>query len=222
MTFINQLKTLTETIKIVTKINNKIYQTRTNNRNSEISKSITLNIQRNDFINLNANEIDRRKYYNCGKKNYIAKRYKESKSTQQLDILKRDLDEKDRELFWKKKAKAQVLKEKEQKNSFAKDLKYKRKCDSFIIRIYRSLHNKTFVIDKKTERINDRSILDQKNFMFKFTKKWYFLKEEKNMCYFTLKENSEYIHKEIKEYNETSDACEFLEKFKNKNEIYES
>ena len=96
MAFINQSKTLTETIKIVTRINNRIYQTRTNNRNSEILKSITLNTQRNDFMNLNANEVDRRKYYNCEKKNHIAKRCKKSKSIQQLDILKEDLDEKDK------------------------------------------------------------------------------------------------------------------------------
>ena len=44
MTFINQSNTLTETIKIITKIKNKIYQTRTNNINSKILKSITSDV----------------------------------------------------------------------------------------------------------------------------------------------------------------------------------
>ena len=69
-----------------------------NNRYSEIQKNIVLNTQRNDLRNLNANEIDRRKCYNCEKKNHITKRCKKSKSTQQLDIFEKDLDEKDREL----------------------------------------------------------------------------------------------------------------------------
>ena len=69
-----------------------------NNKYSGIQKSIASNTQKDDFINLDANEIDRRKCYNCEKKNHIAKRCKKSKSTQQLDTLKKDLDEKDREL----------------------------------------------------------------------------------------------------------------------------
>ena len=99
MTFISQSKTLIETIIIVTRIDNRLYQVRTNNRYSETQKNIASNTQRNDFMNLNANEIDRRKCYNCGKKNHITKRCKKSKSTQQLDILEKDLDEKDKELF---------------------------------------------------------------------------------------------------------------------------
>ena len=73
MTFINQSETLIKTIKIVTRINNRIYQTRTNNRNSKISRNITSNTQRNDLMNLNANEINRRKCYNCKKKLYNKK-----------------------------------------------------------------------------------------------------------------------------------------------------
>ena len=48
-------------------------------------------------MNLNANEINRKKCYNCVKKDHIAKKYKESKLIQQRDILKEDLDEKDKE-----------------------------------------------------------------------------------------------------------------------------
>ena len=48
-------------------------------------------------MNLNANEINKRKCYNCGKKDHIAKKCKKSKSTQQLDILKEDLYEKNRQ-----------------------------------------------------------------------------------------------------------------------------
>ena len=70
-----------------------------NSRYSRIQKSITSNTQRNDSMNLNANEANRRKYYNCEKKNHIAKRCKKSKSTQQLDILEEDLDEKNKKFF---------------------------------------------------------------------------------------------------------------------------
>ena len=41
------------------------------------------------------------------------------------------------------------------------------------------------------------------------------------MCYLTSKEDSEYIHKELKKYKKTSDACEFSKKFENKNEIHQ-
>ena len=98
MTFINQSKTLIKTIIIITRIDNRLSQIRTNNRNSETQKSIALNTQRNDLMNLNANEVNRKKCYNCGKKNYIAKRCKKSKSIQQLDTLKENLDEKDKKL----------------------------------------------------------------------------------------------------------------------------
>ena len=99
MTFISQSKTLIKTIIIITRINNRLYQVRTNNRYSETQKNIASNTQKGDFMNLNANEADRRKCYNCEKKSHIAKRCKKSKLTQQLDILKEDLDEKDRKLF---------------------------------------------------------------------------------------------------------------------------
>ena len=98
MTFISQSKTLIETIIITTRIDNRLYQVRTNNRYSETQKSIPLNTQKDDSMNLDANEIDRRKCYNCEKKNHITKRCKKSKSTQQLDILEEDLDKKNREL----------------------------------------------------------------------------------------------------------------------------
>ena len=80
------------------RIDNRLYQIRTNNKYSKTQKSITSNTQKNDPMNLNANEVDRRKCYNCEKKSYIAKRCKKLKSTQQLDILKKDLEEKDRKL----------------------------------------------------------------------------------------------------------------------------
>ena len=54
MTFISQLKMLTETIIIITRINNKLYQIRTNNKYLRTQKSITLNTQKNDSMNLNA------------------------------------------------------------------------------------------------------------------------------------------------------------------------
>ena len=114
------------------------------------------------------------------------------------------------------------MKENEQKNNFEKDLKYEKKCVSFITRTYRSLHSMTFVIDKKTERIESRSTFNQKNFMLKFITTKYFLKTEQSMCYFKLKKNSKYIHEVLKKYNETNDVCEFLKKFKNTNEIRES
>ena len=80
------------------RINNGLYQVRTNNRYLETQKRITLNTQKNNSMNLNANEIDRRKCYNCEKKNHIMKRCKKSKSTQQLNILKEDLDKKNKKL----------------------------------------------------------------------------------------------------------------------------
>ena len=80
----------------------------------------------------------------------------------------------------------------------------------------------TFVIDRKTERINNKSTLNQRNFMLKSIKTKYFLKTRQNMCYFILEKNSKYIHKELKEYDETSDACEFLKKFKNTSEVHKS
>ena len=97
MTFINQSKTLIKTIIIITRIDNRLYQIRTNNRNLGTQKNITSNAQKSDFMNLNANEIDRRKCYNCEKKNHIAKRCKELKSIQQLDILKKYLDKRIKE-----------------------------------------------------------------------------------------------------------------------------
>ena len=138
-------------------------------------------------MNLDANEINRKKYYNCEKKNHITKRCKELKSTQQLDTLKKDLDEKNKKLFWKKETRAQVLKKTEQKNNFEEELRYERKYVSFITRIYRSLHSITFVIDTITEKINNRSMLDRENFIFKFIKMRYFSKAEQSMCYFTSK-----------------------------------
>ena len=128
ITSISQSKTLIETIIIITRIDNRLYQVRTNNRNSKTQRSIASNAQKSDLINLDANEIDRRKCYNCEKKNHIIRRCKKSKSIQQLDILKKYLDEKIRKHSWKKKIRAQVLKENEQKNNFEEDLKYKRKC----------------------------------------------------------------------------------------------
>ena len=98
MTLISQSKTLIKTIIIVTRIDNRLYQARTNNRYSETQKSIASNTQRGDSMNLNANKVDRKKCYNCGKKNHIAKRCKKSKPTQQLNILEEDLDEEDKEL----------------------------------------------------------------------------------------------------------------------------
>ena len=148
------------TIIIITRIDNRLYQIRTNNRNSRTQKSIISNAQKSDFMNLKANEIDRRKCYNCEKKNQITKRCKQSKSIQQLDTLEEYLDEEIKEHFWEKKIKAQVLKENEQKNNFKKDLKYERECVFFITHIYRSLHSMTFVIDKKTERIKNKSTFD--------------------------------------------------------------
>ena len=103
MTFISQSKILIETIIIITRIDNRLYQIRTNNRNSKTQRNIALNAQKSDFMNLNANKIDRRKCYNCEKKNHITRRCKKSKSIQQLDILKEYLDEKIREHSWKKK-----------------------------------------------------------------------------------------------------------------------
>ena len=173
-------------------------------------------------MNLNANEIDRRKCYNCEKKSYIAKKCKKSKSIQQLDTLKKDFDEENREFSWKKKTRTQILKENEQKNNFEKDLRYEKKCVSLTTRIYRSLHSMTFVIDRKTEKIKDRLTFDQKNFMLKFIKTRHFLKAEQNMYYHILKKDSEYTHGELKKYYETSDACEFLKKLKNINEVHES
>ena len=41
------------------------------------------------------------------------------------------------------------------------------------------------------------------------------------MHYFTLKKNSEYIHRELKEHEKINDVCESLKEFKNTNEIYE-
>ena len=58
--------------------------------------------------------------------------------------------------------------------------------------------------------------------MFKFMKTRYFLKAEQNMCYPKLKKDSEYIHRKLKEHNETNNACEFLKKYKNTNKIHES
>ena len=98
MTLISQSKTLTETIIIITRTDNRIYQVKTNNRCSETQKSITSNTQRNDSMNLNANEANRRKYYTCEKKSHMAKRSKKPKSIQQLDILKEDLDEENKEI----------------------------------------------------------------------------------------------------------------------------
>ena len=80
----------------------------------------------------------------------------------------------------------------------------------------------TFVIDKKTEKIKNKSTFDQRNFMFKFITTRYFLKAEQSMCYSKLKKNSEYIHEMLKKHDEISDACEFLKKFKNTNEVCES
>ena len=172
-------------------------------------------------MNLNANEVDRRKCYNCEKKNHIMKRYKNLKLIQQLDTLKKDLDEKNRKHSWEKKVKTQILKENEYKTNFEKKLKYGRECVSFTTCIYRSLHSMTFIIDKKAKRIKNRLAFDQKNFMLKFMKTRYSLKAEQNMYYFKSEKNSEYIYKELKKYNETSNACESLKKFKNTSEIHE-
>ena len=101
-------------------------------------------------------------------------------------------------------------------------MRYKRECVFLTTCIYRPLHSMTFMIDKKTERIKSRSAFDQKNFMFKFIKTRHFLKAEQNMCYFILKKDSEYIHKELKKHYEISDACESLKKLKNTNEGHES
>ena len=150
--FINQSKTLIEMIIIVTKINNRLYQIKTNNRNSRTQKNIISNAQRNDLMNLNANEIDRKKCYNCEKKSHIIKKCKTLKSTQQFDILKEYLDEKIRKHLWKKKTRIQVLKKNEQKNNFEKDLRYRKECVFFTTRIYRLLHSMTSVIDKKQKK----------------------------------------------------------------------
>ena len=80
----------------------------------------------------------------------------------------------------------------------------------------------TSVIDRKTEKINDRSTLDRENSMLKFIKTRYFLKEEQDIYYLTSEKDSEYTYKELKKYNETSDACKFLKKFENTNEVHES
>ena len=92
----------------------------------------------------------------------------------------------------------------------------------FTTRIYRSLHNMTFVIDKKAEKIKNKSTFDQKDFMFKFITTRYFLKAEQSMCYLKSKKNLKYTHEVLKEHDETNDAYEFLKKFKNTNEIRES
>ena len=68
MTFISQFETLTEIIIIIMRINIRLYQVRTNNRYSETSKNITLKTQKNDLMNLNANEVNKKKCYNCEKK----------------------------------------------------------------------------------------------------------------------------------------------------------
>ena len=222
MTFISQSKTLIETIIIVTRIDNRLYQIRTNNRYSGTQKSITSNAQKDNLMNLNANEIDKRKCYNCEKKNYITKRCKKSKSIQQLDTLKEYLDERIREHSWEKKTKAQVLKENEQKNNFEKDLKYERECVSLTIRIYRPLHSITSVIDRKTKRIKNKSAFDQRNFMLKLITTRYFLKAEQDIRYFKSAKNSEYTYETLKKHDETSDAYEFLKNFKNTNKIRES
>ena len=57
-------------------------------------------------MNLNTYEVDRRKCYNCEKKNHSTKRCKKIKSIQQLDTLKEDLDQNDKELSWEKKIRA--------------------------------------------------------------------------------------------------------------------
>ena len=80
----------------------------------------------------------------------------------------------------------------------------------------------TSVIDKKTKKINDKSTLDRENFMFKFIKTRYFLKEEQSMYYFTSEKNSKYIHKKLKKHDETNKACEFLKEFENISEVHES
>ena len=73
MTSINQSKTLTETIIIIMKIDNKLYQVRTNNRYSEIQRNIVFNIQRSDFMNLNANEVNKKIATIAKKKSYNEK-----------------------------------------------------------------------------------------------------------------------------------------------------
>ena len=176
-------------------MDNRLYQAKTNNRYSRTQKSITSNTQKDDLMNLDANEADRRKCYNYEKKDHIAKRYKKSKLTQQLDILKEDFYEKNKKHSWKKKTRAQILKENKQENNFEKKLKYERECVFFIICIYRLLYSMTFMIDKKTERIENRSTFDQKNFILKFMKTRYFSKAEQSICYFESKKDSEYIHK---------------------------
>ena len=100
-------------------------------------------------------------------------------------------------------------------------MKYERKCVSFTTRIYRLLHSMTPVIDKKAERIENKSAFDQKNFMFKFIKTRHFLKAEQNICYFISKEDSEYIHEKLKKPYETSDVYESLKKLKDTNKIHE-
>ena len=62
--------------------------------------------------------------------------------------------------FLEKENKSTNYKKNEQKNNFENDLKYEKKGVFFTIRIYRSLHSMTSVIDKKAERIKSRSTFD--------------------------------------------------------------
>ena len=50
-------------------------------------------------MNLDTNEINRKKCYNCEKKNHIMKRYKNLKLIQQLDTLEEDLNEENKKYF---------------------------------------------------------------------------------------------------------------------------
>ena len=77
------------------------------------------------------------------------------------------------------------------------------------------------MIDKKIKKINNRSTLDRENFILKLIKIKYFLKVEQSIRYFTSKKDSEYIHRELKKHDEINDACEFLKKFKNTNNVHE-
>lgn len=82
----------------------------------------------------------------------------------------------------------QILKEKEIKDADNESLKYEREYIFFTTRIYRSLHNKTFVIDEKTEKVNDRSTLDRKKSMLKSRYKSNSSKNTRIICYFSSKE----------------------------------
>lgn len=91
ITIVEQLQILSKTINIAIRINNRMYQVKTNIKNSRYTMNITSRTYKENSINLNASESNRKKCFNYEKKNHIAKRCKENRKLQQhLDILEND------------------------------------------------------------------------------------------------------------------------------------